>query len=188
MTLINIHLNETAHATIIAHSAKFSLHNVLGLLLSEKESDALEIVDAVPVLHCLTPVDLAALETSIELTGTFCAKKNLRIAGLYYIPSSSQGMSPTVNAIAQQLFVSLHKQSSAPLVVLMTNASPTLTYSSYHYDGQGLVAQAASAVSLPNDQDKIKKMIANKTYQQLYDFEMHLENIHLDVFSKDFHC
>ncbi|KAJ3161235.1 ER membrane protein complex subunit 8 [Geranomyces variabilis] len=183
-------LSHLAHSKLVLHAAKHSVCEVSGVLIGRKKSgDEIEVVDAVPLFHSrpLAPM----LEVALQQVQIYCDQKSLQVVGLY---AANQGFAnKDVSAVTSKIagkiddnlgggaIFTLYLQLDA--AKLEARANPAVI--AYTQTAGGWTAlQSNYLVSAPDSVD-LARLLRDRAYAQVNDFDSHLDNMTLDWLVND---
>ncbi|KAI8586154.1 hypothetical protein BDZ88DRAFT_483879 [Geranomyces variabilis] len=203
-------LSHIAYSKLVFHAAKHSVCEVSGVLIGRKKSgDEIEVVDAVPLFHSrpLAPM----LEVALQQVQIYCDQKSLQVVGLY---AANQGFAnKDVSATTSKIAGKIDDNLGGGAILLMASEALVVTGSIYTWkltsplylqlDAAKLEARANPAViaytqtaggwtalqsnylvSAPDSVD-LARLLRDRAYAQVNDFDSHLDNMTLDWLVND---
>ncbi|KAI8920886.1 hypothetical protein DFJ77DRAFT_139768 [Powellomyces hirtus] len=183
-------LSALAYLKLVLHSAKYSVNQVCGVLIGRKVSNAadaaVEVTDAIPLFHShpLAPM----LEVAMQQVQAYCDQKSLQIVGLYAANQSlaNKDVSPTTAKIASKIEDNLGYAA----LLLMLDASKLedgndKAVTPYSQTSGGWTVLQSNHLIPPIQRIDLPQIISDRTYNELHDFDNHLDNIKLDWLSNN---
>nr|CAG4652121.1 EOG090X0C9C [Triops cancriformis] len=188
-----VELSLLAYSKIILHAAKFPHCAVNGVLLAKKEDkESLKYVDVVPLLHSsltLSPM----MEIGLMQVEQFCKSHNLVIGGYYHANESFQESS--LDFVAQRVAEKVAEQFVDACLLMVDNKSICLDMLSpgihvfQHSEGKWKPKEKNN-VTFESGQKKALRLVAallqQKSYEDLVDFDSHLNDQSKDWTNKHF--
>ncbi|XP_057292050.1 ER membrane protein complex subunit 8-like [Hydractinia symbiolongicarpus] len=175
-----------SYAKVLLHACKYPHKAVNGILLAEessKNSDTIQIVDAVPLFHqCL---GLAAmLEIALTQIDTYCRRHKLQIMGYYQANEHVDDNSPDL--ISYKIAEKINENTPNSILMMVNNqrmdaeckktALDLYTMS----DGKWTISSDCQLIGGDASLALMSELITGKTSQSLVDFDNHLDDISLD--------
>ncbi|XP_053558330.1 ER membrane protein complex subunit 9 [Bombina bombina] len=168
------------HATRYPHCA------VNGVLLGRRGDGCVTLCDCVPIGHLFLPLSLS-LEVALMQIDSWSASQGLYIAGYYQANSGLRDTSPSCAALRTASLISEYQEDT--VLIMMNNERMTLN--------PGLpplivLHQNSSKQWVPKEKTLImwghweetqritRQLLEAKAYQQLVDFDTHLDDIRAD--------
>ncbi|KAJ3282380.1 hypothetical protein HK104_010919 [Borealophlyctis nickersoniae] len=176
-------LSQLPYAKLLFHAAKYAVNPVCGVLVGSRNGRNVAITDAIPLFHShpLAP----SVEIALHQVDIYCSSTGQSIVGFYCANESTaeQGVVPAMAKIAAKV----EESASGDTVLLLLDptkltANSAIAVVPYTYSsGSWKVLQPNNFVPQPADiQTPIAPHIKDRTYEQLYDFDNHLDNVRLD--------
>ena len=181
-------MKTSALVDLVLHAAKYPHAAVNGVLLIQKSGHQYMIEEAVPLLHSnltLSPM----LEAALPQVEAYCRKKNLSLSGYYHVNESlpqthgdATGMKigekvAQQSPLSEALFLVLNNRSLAYLSNPRT-CPPLFTMYKWS-DGKWKSFPWNNAEHLEEGLDSLEilaKLINEKWYQEVVDFDLHLDD------------
>ena len=178
-------LSPQAYSKIILHACKYPHKAINGVLLGEdsKSTECTRVVDAIPLFHqCLGLAPM--LEIALTQIDTYCRNEGLQIVGYYQANENVNDNSPDL--IAYKIAEKINENVPNSLLLMVDNNKMdveckepaldlyTLTDNKWNVGGGWYLIGGDSSLAL------VSELITGKTYQNLVDFDNHLDDITLD--------
>ncbi|KAI5122254.1 hypothetical protein M0805_007119 [Coniferiporia weirii] len=193
--MIAYSVSQKAYAKVIFHAAKYPHKQVNGVLLGKESSGAIEISDAIPLLHHWTSLS-PSMEIGLDLARNYAQSNKLDIVGYY---QASEYLDDTALAPVGEKVAETIKKSFSQAVAFVVDGlklaagEPALvpyfpqgTSSSWRPASQVADAPPFSAASNfrltpPSAAARVLELIRDsKMHQKLGDFDDHLEDVSID--------
>ena len=177
-------ISPRAYSKILLHACKYPHKSINGILLGEptEKSDSPRVLDAIPLFHqCLGLAPM--LEIALTQIDTYCRTKKLQIIGYYQANENVTDNVPDV--IAYKIAEKINENVGNALLVMVDNNKMDvecketaldvymLKDSKWSTSGWYLIG-GDSSLAL------VSELITGKTYQNLVDFDNHLDDVSLD--------
>jgi len=177
-------ISPRAYSKILLHACKYPHKAINGVLLGEetKGNESIRVLDAVPLFHqCLGLAPM--LEIALTQIDTYCRNSKLQIIGYYQGNENVNDNSPDV--IAYKIAEKINENSPNSLLLMIDNNKMdveckepaldlyTLQDHKWNMNGWYLIGGDTSLAL-------VSELITGKTYQNLVDFDNHLDDITLD--------
>ncbi|KAM9329087.1 ER membrane protein complex subunit 9 [Gastrophryne carolinensis] len=184
--MCEVEFSTPVYVKMVLHAARYPHSTVSGVLLGHRTPGCLTLVDCVPVCHLQLPLALS-LEVALTQIDSWSALQGQVIAGFY---QASAGLKDTsINCATLKAASLICEYQEDAVLILIDNARlspspgiPPLT----------VLHQNSSKQLVPMDKTLImwghweetqhitRKLLKNKAYQQLVDFDNHLDDIRND--------
>ncbi|KAJ3214265.1 ER membrane protein complex subunit 8 [Dinochytrium kinnereticum] len=180
---ITIHTTKTAYLKLVLHAAKYSTTAVSGLLLGSKLGEKLEVVDAIPLFHTSSPLSPLA-EISLHQAEIYAEQCGSRIVGMYFANETAvdQSINPFVGKMAAKIDALLGDGSVLFMIDNAKLSSSNIAVKAYNFVSGNWKALHPNALTTDEGDNMtvLKKLITDRTYTDLVDFENHLDDIEMD--------
>ena len=178
-------ISPRAYSKILLHACKYPHKAINGVLLGDnsRNNESIRVVDAIPLFHqCLGLAPM--LEIALTQIDTYCRNSKLQIIGYYQGNENVNDNTPDL--IAFKIAEKINENFPNSLLAMIDNQKMdveckepaldlyTLTDHKWN-DGCGwyLIGDDTSLAL-------VSELITGKTYQNLVDFDNHLDDITLD--------
>ncbi|XP_046992996.1 ER membrane protein complex subunit 8 [Schistocerca americana] len=186
--MAEIKFSARAYCKMILHAAKYPHCAINGLLLAEdsKSKDAkskgLVITDAVPLFHiCLQVFPMT--EVALTQVDFWASKAGLVIAGYYMANENIRDMS---HERGQRVADKIAENFSSACLVVINNQKLSVTMDNValcvlqNADGKWKPKDRSSFSVEANSLDSAAVLVQQRAYEELVDFDNHLDDISLD--------
>ncbi|XP_015111900.1 ER membrane protein complex subunit 8 [Diachasma alloeum] len=188
--MAKISFSPRAHCKIILHAAKYPHCAINGLLLAkekkgEGKSGDLHVEDAIPLFHqCLHVSPMS--EIALGLVDQFATQNGMVIAGYYLANELLNDLSTDKPAHRIADKIADHFGNAVIAVIdnreFSHNMSTNLLRVSQFQDGKWKLQDKADIIYEGGEAivGALESLLREERYQQLIDFDNHLDNISLD--------
>ncbi|KAL5466843.1 hypothetical protein EMCRGX_G030994 [Ephydatia muelleri] len=189
-------LSAKAYAKIVLHCCKYPHRSVNGVVVgvvSTKKDQGVQIQDAIPLFHlnlALAPM----LEVALSQVETYVTTKGLTIVGYYQAGETvwSDNVAPddTARCIASKVAENAEK----PCLLMVNNAKlledhvALKLFTKVESEEHQWKEASPKDLSLTGETQALhaaQRAVKNRLYEQLVDFDNHLDNIQLDWTNTD---
>jgi len=188
---MKVSLSPRAYSKVLLHGCKYPHKAINGVFLAEDckhTGDLLRIVDAIPLFHqCLGLAPM--LEIALHQIDSYCRSNQLHVAGYYQGNENLNDNNP--DFIAYKIAEKIVDNSPDAVLMMVDNekldmdCKGTALKLYQMFDGKWkempswhLVGGDAALVSS-------SELMRSKTYQSLFDFDNHLDDISSDWLNPD---
>nr|CAG4642758.1 EOG090X0C9C [Evadne anonyx] len=185
---LSCELSQVAYSKIILHAFKYPHTSINGVLLASEGSNnqSIKYVDAIPLFHNnlgLAPM----LEVALMQIDSYCRTNGLVIAGYYQANETLGELGPDL--VSQKICEKIAEYFANACLVMVNSRqlSKQMTQSAItviqYCDGKWKVKDKESVKLLPNNDavlDTISKLLSDKQYKSIVDFDDHLDDISQD--------
>ncbi|XP_075067270.1 ER membrane protein complex subunit 9 [Mixophyes fleayi] len=184
--MCEVELCTRVYGKMILHAARYPQSTVSGVLLGRRTPDCITLCDCVPIGHLHLPLALS-LEVALTQIDSWSVLQGLVIAGFYQVNSGLRDTSISSAALRSASLIAEYQEDA--VLILMNNERlspspgvPPLT----------VLHQNSSKQWVPKDKTLVmwghweetqritRQLIQAKAYQQLIDFDTHLDDIRAD--------
>lgn len=178
-------LTPRAYSKVILHGCKYPHKAINGILIGEetKNGESVRVIDAIPLFHqCLGLAPM--LEIALTQIDTYCRNSNLQIVGYYQGNENVNDNSPDL--IAYKIGEKINENFPNALLMMIDNHKMdveckvtalelhTCTDNRWNEGVPWYLIGDEASLAL------VSELITGKTYQNLVDFDNHLDDITLD--------
>ncbi|KAI9360377.1 hypothetical protein DFJ73DRAFT_757311 [Zopfochytrium polystomum] len=177
------HLSSKAYLKLALHSTKYSVTSVLGFLLGSKSGSRLEIVDAIPVSHDVLPL-APMLDIALQQAQKFAEQSDLKIVGLYF--ANELGGDSSISPIAAKAAAKIDDLLGGGAVLLTIDnqklGKVDLAVTAHSHASAGWKKMDQNTITSEGSDLKgtLLKLVNNRVYNDIYDFDNHLDDIRLN--------
>ncbi|XP_077325640.1 ER membrane protein complex subunit 9 isoform X2 [Lithobates pipiens] len=185
-TMCEVELNTRVYVKMVLHAAHYPHSTVSGVLLGHHTPSCLTLVDCVPVCHLQLPLSLS-LEVALAQIDSWSALQGLVIAGFY---QANAGLRDTsINCVALKAASLISEYQEEAVLILMENERlssypgvPPLTVFHQNANKQWVPKEKTLVMwgHWEETQRITRQLLQAKAYQQLIDFDNHLDDIRAD--------
>lgn len=178
-------LTPRAYSKVILHACKYPHKAVNGVLIGEevKNNEQIRVVDAIPLFHqCLGLAPM--LEIALTQIDTYCQNSKLQIVGYYQANENVNDSSPDV--IAYKIGEKINEMFPNALLMIVDNnkmdveCKVTALDLYMCHDSKWSEGNPWQLIGGDSTLALVSELITGKTYQNLIDFDNHLDDIVLD--------
>ncbi|GLG99542.1 hypothetical protein R5R35_008365 [Gryllus longicercus] len=187
--MADMKLSVRAYSKIILHAAKYPHCAVNGVLLAEdpkskdsKKGKGLYITDAIPLFHiCLQVTPMA--EIALTQIDHMASNSGLIIAGYYLANENIKDVG--IERAGPRIAEKIAENYSNAYLIVVDNQHLTLNMDSFaivvsqYVDGKWKTKERSSYTVEKNALDVVAGLLQQRAYDELVDFDNHLDNISL---------
>ena len=182
--MLDIYLNQLAYCKMVLHLAKYPHLSCNGILLAKKTKSQANvyIVDVVPLFH--SSLTLAPpFEIAMNQIDSHCQANGLEIVGHYHSTENLSDNQP--NIVTHKIAEKLKENSQQAYVLMINNIKVNPLNKEPCYKVYSFVDQKMKDISCNNRVDQSTyetciRLMNDKKYNILNDFDNHLDDISLD--------
>ncbi|KAJ3411797.1 ER membrane protein complex subunit 8 [Chytridiales sp. JEL 0842] len=179
--MVAFEIDSPAYAKIILHAAKYSVTSIAGALIGSKVgTDKIVVSDAVPLFHNVSPLT-PMTEVALQQVEIYAEQTGKKVVGIYY--GNEVALDKRIPAFLAMIVTRIEGKlgGSAGLLMLEDTKLNTkeLALTAYQYGGNNWKTTTLTSKDI-NIPTKTAKLITDREFEKLVDFDNHLDNIRLD--------
>lgn len=186
---MEVFVSKMAYSKLFLHLSKYPHTSCNGLLLSRvgDEKQKLNLVDCIPLFHSSLSLS-PSLEIALFQIDSYCQQNDLEIAGYYQATENNHDNKP--NMITHKIAEKLKENNTSSVVFMVDNnkihpSNKRPCFTTYSFSDQRLKELNCNIKLEDQTYEACFQLLKEKKFNNLVDFDQHLDNIGLDWHNKN---